>query len=319
MSTDDIDQIARLFKLREAGALTDDEFQTEKSRVLSNGATAFMAEQAAHHVSESAGYATQHEAPDDTADERHRAPWNGSSMRPLIGGGLAAAVVLVGGALVYAHQTTPDEKNLPEATAAPLVGEESPTTAPRVLSEKEILKQAFTAGFGRRVGRYKPQKLVPVGSGTYAVVATASGGQAHSDAGRLAVAYVMRSNDTFAPMGLVREVETGSWGQVPEWKLRGDLGSVQLILVEGGGTWQGCTSSTSTIIELAPSSPNVLGSVPVSYSYEDEDGALTEYSGTIETGPDGLQVRYTGSINQVIPLSTNRGALTPGSPLPKVC
>jgi hypothetical protein len=269
------DELERLQRLRESGALTDEEFQAEKRRLL--------------------GHETI--APPEATDEEPELPEGEPSRRPLyllIGGAaLVVAIVaglwlgnLVGGGETYEggnaalpQENMAGESNLAEAKAAPDV---------RSLAPDEQLARAFEAAFGSRGEaalsvrsdgadedvRYAPGRLIWPAFGPVLLSEGQVQDPAHVSAGKIAIHYLRPAADRFEvvrawPAG----VSTGSFGKVAHWAVSPRFSTWPVIVSEGGGTWQGYTCSWLTLTELRPGGPVELATVPLAY---DDTGAKAE-------------------------------------------
>jgi hypothetical protein len=265
-------EIERLQRLRESGALTDEEFQAEKRRLL--------------------GHETI--APDAEAAEAPERPQSRLPLYLLIGGAaLVVAIVaglwlgnLVGGGETYegSNAAMPQENvaadaNLVEAQAAPDL---------RTLAPEEQLARAFEAAFGSRGEaalavqsdgadedvRYAPGRLIWPAFGPVLLSEGRVQDPAHVSAGKIAIHYLRPAADRFEvvrawPAG----VSTGSFGKVAHWTVSPRFSTWPVIVSEGGGTWQGYSCSWLTLTELRPSGPVELATVPLAY---DDAGARTE-------------------------------------------
>jgi hypothetical protein len=269
------DELERLQGLRESGALTDEEFQAEKRRLL------------AHETI----------APPQETDEAPGVPDEPPSRRPLwlliAGAALVVAIVaglwlgnLVGGGESYegGNVAMPQENsaaatNAVEAEAAPDV---------RSLAPEEQLARAFEAAFGSRGEaalsvtsdgadedvRYAPGKLIWPAFGPVLLSEGQVQDPAHVSAGKIAIHYLKPAADRFEvvrawPAG----VSTGSFGKVAHWAVSPRFSTWPVIVAEGGGTWQGYSCSWLTLTELRPNGPVELATVPLAY---DDAGARTE-------------------------------------------
>ncbi|HEX7782653.1 MAG TPA: hypothetical protein VF509_07580 [Sphingobium sp.] len=115
------------------------------------------------------------------------------------------------------------------------------------------------------------------------LISTATGEDCHGCGGLLGVTYLKPAETGFALSGSWPDlIPGGSFGQPPQWKLRDDLMGSAVIVASGGGTFQGYTCETSTLVALTPSSPTIVAdSVPTAYS---NDGTMeAEESGKAET------------------------------------
>ncbi|HYI38944.1 MAG TPA: SHOCT domain-containing protein [Allosphingosinicella sp.] len=271
------DALERLQRLRESGALTDEEFQVEKGRLLGHQSIP---------AAEAAG------APEPQTPSRRRI-W--------IVLGVAALVVAILAGLYFGRTSGGDDgiidlpmpteneaadSNLVEAKALPDV---------RALPPAEQLARAFEAAFGSRgeamlsvpgdgadeAVRYAPGRLIWPAFGPVLVSEGRVQDPAHASAGKIAIHYLKPAGDRFEVVrAFPAAVSTGSSGQVAEWSLNARFSNFPVVAAEGGGTWQGRTCSWLILTELRPDGPAKLADVPLVY---DDTGAKTDGSGrTIE-------------------------------------
>jgi len=281
------DELERLQRLHESGALSDEEFQAEKRRILGYDAV----------------------APAEEAVEAEGGPQSRLPLYLLIGGAaLLVAIVaglwlgnLVGGGGTYegGNAALPQENaavdvNLVEAKAAPDV---------RTLPPAEQLARAFEAAFGSRGEavlavqadgadedvRYAPGRLIWPAFGPVLLSEGKVQDPAHVSAGRIGVHYLRPSADRFEIVrAFPAAVATGSLGQVAHWSVSPLFSTWPVVVAEGGGTWQGYTCSWLTLTELAPGGPAELARVPLSY---DDRGAKQD---------EGDSVSIEGKILNVV-------------------
>jgi hypothetical protein len=149
--------------------------------------------------------------------------------------------------------------------------------------------------------RYTPGDLVNAPFGTVLLSPGEVVSPAHASSGKLAAIYLTRTDKGFAvAKKYVPAAETGSFGKIGDWSVNRSFGELPVVTVDGGGTWQGCTISVTTLIELRPDGPKELASVPMTY---DNGGAVpegqkpTQISGRIEKIVPGksFDVVYFGS------------------------
>lgn len=267
------DELERLQRLRESGALTDEEFQAEKRRLLGHQSVA-------------------PEAPEPVEPE-------GRSRRRLwillLGAGLAVAVVagvfwgrMSGGGddgiidLPMPTENVAEDANLVEAKPLPDV---------RALPADEQLARAFEAAFGSRgeavaavpgAGsdadvRFAPGRLIWPAFGPVLISEGKVQDPAHADSGRIALHYLKRSGDRFeVARAFPAAVTTGSNGQVARWSLNPRFSDWPVIAAAGGGTWQGYTCAWLTLTEIRPGGPAEIAKVPLVY---DDSGARPDGSG----------------------------------------
>ncbi len=261
------DELERLQRLRESGALTDDEFQAEKRRLLGHQTIA---------------------AADDEAEPEAQ------SRRPLYlllgGAALTVAVVaglwlgnLVGGGETFeGGEAPPAMENVatPTNLAAP-----APQPDVRALAPDEQLARAFEAAFGSRgeavvaveadgaseAVRFAPGRLIWPSFGPVLLSEGKVQDPAHVSAGRIAVHYLKPTAERFeVARAFPSAVVTGSSGQVARWSLSPLFSNWPVVVAEGGGTWQGYSCSWLTLTELRPGGPVQLATVPLAY---DDRGA----------------------------------------------
>jgi hypothetical protein len=274
------DALERLQRLRESGALSEEEFQIEKRRLLGHGESG----------------APVREETVVVADE---AP---ASRLPLylILGGVALIVAVVAGLLVGRfvggnHDTNGMAANV--AVPEENVSDEKliqPPAAPDVstLPPQAQLAKAFETAFGRAGSAtvaapadapdgggavtYRPGRLVQAAFGPVLVSEGEIRDAPHVSAGRIAVSYLRPEGDHFAVARHFPEaVVTGSSGHVGKWSVSPRFSDWPVIAAEGGSTWQGYTCSVLTLTELRPAGPAEIASVPLSY---DDGGAREDES-----------------------------------------
>jgi hypothetical protein len=269
------DELERLQRLRESGALTDEEFQAEKRRLLGH----------------------QSLAPDEEAAEAGAEPGT-YARRPIwIALALAALVVAVVAGLWFGRMSgggdeivdlpMPEENvaveaNVVEAKALPEV---------RSLPPEEQLARAFEAAFGSRGEavlavpgegadedvRFAPGRLIWLPSGPVLVSEGKVQDPAHASAGKIAIHYLRPAGDRFEVVrAFPAAVATGSNGQVARWSINPRFSNWPVVAAQGGGTWQGYTCSSLTLTELRPDGPVKVAEVPLVY---DDTGAKEDGSG----------------------------------------
>src|SRR4051812_45594064 len=218
------DELERLQRLRESGALSDEEFQIEKRRLLGHGTSE-------PPVREERIVAVEEEAPS-------RLP-----LYLILGGAALIVAVVVGlllGRTVGGHGTD-------NGMAANVAGAEEnyadenliqPAAAPDVatLPPREKLAKAFEAAFGRpgpatvaapagasdgaEAVTYRASRLIDAPFGPVLVSEGEVKDAAHVNGGRIAVAYLHAEGDHFAVLRNFPEaVVTGSSGHVGKWSV----------------------------------------------------------------------------------------------------
>ncbi len=291
------DELERLQRLRESGALTDEEFQAEKRRLL--GHQSIAPEEAV-------------EAEAEPGAHSRRPIWIALAVAALIVAvvaGLWFGRVSGGGDeivdLPMPEENEAAEVNLVEAKALPGV---------QKLPPDEQLARAFEAAFGSRGEavlsvpgdgadedvRYAPGRLVWLAFGPVLISEGKVQDPAHVSAGRIAVHYLKPAGDRFEVVrAFPAAVATGSFGQVARWSLNPRFSNWPVVAAQGGGTWQGYTCSWLTLTELRPDGPTKLADVPLDYddTGAKEDGAGRTINGKILniTSNQSFDVVYSGS------------------------
>jgi hypothetical protein len=290
------DELERLQRLRESGALTDEEFQAEKRRLLGHQTIAPEAD-----------------AVEEALPTRSRRPvWIALAIAAL-------AVAVVAGlwlgrtsggddGIIDLPMPTENEladSNLVEAKALPDV---------RTLPPEEQVARAFEAAFGSRGEaimsvpgdgsdedvRYAPGRLIWPSFGPVLISEGKVQDPAHASAGKIAIHYLKPAGDRFeVARAFPAAVATGSNGQVARWILNPRFSNWPVIAAEGGGTSQGYTCSWLTLTELRPDGPARVAQIPLVY---DDRGAKEDGTGRAIQGKilninknQSFDVVYSGS------------------------
>ena len=283
---DRLDRLERLHVLRQSGALTDAEFEAEKARALA---------------------------------ESGRAKHGRSRGILMAASGL---IVIAGIAATWRYLVAHRDVSAPPVIMTPAVTSRSmpPPTRLSPLPAKAALALAGTVAFsGQDSVHVHAVALLPVDD-RYAVIGVGEGDGSHASAGTLAVQYVDRTAAGFEKTGPLVSEQTGSMGAIGEWNVRHDLGDRPIIALDGGGTWQGCTSGGVTLIELDKDGPRTLSTfIPTSLEDDSTSDHGPSYAGKIERAGSGLAVSYSGSVNATIALRRIGSKLVPDQALPDGC
>lgn len=269
------DELERLQRLRESGALTDEEFQAEKRRLLGH----------------------QSLAPEEEPEEAGAGPGS-HSRRPIwIALALAAFAVAIVAGLWFGRMSGGSDEivdlPMPEENLTVEANIVEPPAMPDVqkLPPEEQLARAFEAAFGSRGEavlpvpadgadedvRFAPGRLVWLPFGPVLVSEGKVQDPAHASAGRIAIHYLRPAGDRFEVVrAFPGAVTTGSNGEVARWALNPRFSNWPVIAAEGGGTWQGYTCSSLTLTELRPEGPVKVAEVPLVY---DDSGAKADGTG----------------------------------------
>ncbi|RZI61332.1 MAG: hypothetical protein EOP94_00920 [Zymomonas sp.] len=196
------------------------------------------------------------------------------------------------------------------------------TTPALALTADQQLDRGFSVAFGSTAsgeGAYRPEGILPIGS-HLAIIAVKTNEKVHAEPGTLAIQYLNRSGDVFSMSGTRLEVRTGSSGPIAGWKVRRDLADNPIVVVEGGGTWQGCTSSGVTLIELTPDRPRtIVDFIPVIYSNDSGFGTAGFFEGKLSRAGHGIKVSYSASSSKTVTYVRRGDRLIPTSRSPQTC
>ncbi len=286
------DALERLQRLREAGVLTDAEFEAEKRRLLADPAPA-----------------EEEAAPAEA--ERSRLPMYIAVALVAVAIAVAAGIWLgrevrgtggnEGGNGIAAVEA-PVEENLIAAPPPPDV---------HTLPQEEQAARAFEAAFGQRGSatvtidgdqvRFEPQRLLWMPPGAVLISEGEAPDAPHASGGHIAIHYLRPAGDRFeVTRRFVPAVTTGSSGKLGEWSVSSRFGERPVITAAGGGTFQGYSCTVLTLTEVGPSGPVELAEIPLSYSdagaQEDPEEA-TEIEGKIANVVKGrsFEVVYSGA------------------------
>ena len=93
-------------------------------------------------------------------------------------------------------------------------------------------------------------------------------------------------------------VTSGSNGDLGKWSVSMAYSALPVLVVEGGGTWQGCTVGVTDLVELRPTGPAALASITTSFDDSGmEADAPQSLTGTLaDIARDrSFVVRYEGT------------------------
>jgi hypothetical protein len=259
------DELERLQGLRERGALTDEEFQVEKRRLLGHG------------LEPGRPLRTD---PVEIVDED--APRSRIALYAVLGAiGLVVAIAL---GLLLGRDAggggTAPEANAALSENAATVDEIPAAPAPppdvRTLPTPEQLARAFAAAFGATgqaqlqiAGRtfvYHPGRLFWIGDKAVLISPATGGGGCRDCAGTVAVHYLTPDGDKFQVAGSWPEAVSGAqWNTPPRWRMTNAFTTLPAIWEEGRDRGQGCTAGSATLTELTPSGPVQSGPIRTYY------------------------------------------------------
>ena len=263
MATDRMDELERLARLRDAGTLSDAEFEAEKARLL--------------------------------RPRRVSAPW---VLGPV---GAVAAIGGIGWLIgENAISPTPVPTPTGRATPTPAPTPASPPADRLAAAERVAFPsgRSHETADGVRVV-YEPGTLVDAPFGPVLVSEGRVPDASHADSGYVGVHYLRPAEGGFTLARAFPEaVKSGSFGQVAELSVSAKFGDLPVIYARGGGTWQGYTCSWTTLTELRPDGPAELVAVMTLYSDgSSDDGESTEGKIADIVPRRSFKVDFTGSRN----------------------
>lgn len=292
--TDHLEAIERLHRLKESGALSEEEFAAQKARLLAE-ATAPSVDPLPHEPA----------AP---------APVNKGLLA-----GIAAAVVVAGAGAWYVLSERSASKPVPTAVATDGAAALATVGPPAIatLPEGEQLRLASIAALGftgsrtRKEGVQsvitKAERLIQLPFATVLLTSTARPDGCHACSGFVGVYYLQDEGGKFKVTGKWPEAVSGwGWGNVPEWRLSNDYTANPAVVASGSDGNQGYFCGGTTITELTAKGP-VTSFIATSATNE---GAVDPDMGTTSIGDPlknlegkivgvqkgkSLQVRVTGT------------------------
>jgi hypothetical protein len=272
------DELERLQKLRESGALSDAEFQVEKRRILAH---------------EPIAPGPRPIPIDDQALTPDRSRWPLYAILGTIGLAVAIAAGLLlgrnvsgagaGQSLSEANVAIPDNVAVADQN---LIAPPPPTDL-RTLPPPEQLALATKAVFGGEGAAtvsmdsgkeyhtdhfneqvtYKPGRLLWPDFGPVLVAEGQVRDAAHVSAGKIGIFYLRADNGAFQVAARYPDaIVAGSFGKVARWRVSNLFTDLPVVYAEGGGTGQGLTCSVATLTEIGPQGPTPLATIPLSYS-----------------------------------------------------
>ena len=283
---DRYEELEKLQRLRESGALTEDEFQAEKSKLLARGA----------------------DAPDG-ADP-------GSQVRRLIALGVVILVLIA--AVVVWMARGHDRSSEPAANASEAVNVVAPaeTAAPPPRSDADRLANAFEAATGHRksfTGREgddvvttAPIRIVQLPFGPALLTSQEIKDGCHACTGAIGVYYLREENEKTTVTGRwPKAVEGWGWGAAPsDWTLTDKFTQYPAIYASGGYMGQGVVTEGATLTELRPDGPVTSDLIGTGYNDEGagrEDRPICAVKGRIANvrRDRSFDVIVTGSVKAV--------------------
>jgi len=295
--TERIEALERLQRLRETGALTEEEFAAEKAALLSRAESVPDAAQAEPVRSTTTLVST-----------RRRPDWLvpaavGAFLLVLV---VAAMLFLRGGPgedvdTAAINMTAPLPEPVIENQAAP-----APPPDIRARPAREQLTAAFAAAFGDRATRvveeaditFRPGSLIWVGERAVLVSNGTNAEECHACAGMVAVHFLAPQGEGFRVAGEWLSVATDDYGHPPGWRITSELTGRPALRVEGGGGNQGIFCNFVSYYDLAGDGPAEIARVQTGYTDEGsgEEGAGTELEGRIVNVRAGrsFDVSYSG-------------------------
>ena len=268
-------RLERLQRLREIGALSESEFENQKSALLA---------------------------------QRRSAWW-------IAGGAGAIAIVALAALFVFQSMrlptAAPPTNAKPKVSGATMPVSATAPVIERTIRDRAIREQmlaAFKTAFGEpapaklqtgdAIRVFRPTRLVWVGDRAILLSEGTNVSDCHSCTGALAIHYLTPVGQGFRLTGSWPDLVQGAgWGGPPQWKMSTEFTSNPAIVDEGGFTAQGCTSGGLMITELRPNRPVQSGLVRTIMSNESGYGDPDQIDGHIKNirREHSFDVVYTGT------------------------
>lgn len=263
--TDHLDAIERLHRLKESGALSEEEFAAQKAKLLEAAAAP---------------------APEPVAAEPDLPPPGPN--KGLIGG-IAAAVLVVGAGAWYGLSGSGEPSSEPSAAATDAAAAIATPTVPAIASlpEGEQLRLASIAALGftgsrtRKEGTQavttKAERLIQLPFATVLLTSTARPDACHACSGYVGVYYLRDAGGQFKVTGKWPQAVSGwGWGNVPDWRLSSEYTANPAVVASGSDGNQGYFCGGTSITELTAKGP-VTSFIATSST---NDGAVDPDTGT---------------------------------------
>ena len=214
-------------------------------------------------------------------------------MRP---GGLiliaALAALLAGCDATPVKAPAPAHKARPKAVATP---------APRAPAERLADALRVVPADDSRYAFGTDDKLLDTGFGPVLLRHGKVPDGAHAEGGVIAAYYLREQDGRFALAKAYPEAAmSGSFGDLAKWSVSDKFAALPVLVVEGGGTWQGCTVGQTDLVELRPNGPASLASIVTTF----DDSGMAQDTPQSLTGsfadivPDrSFTVRYAGTVS----------------------
>jgi len=258
MNSSEIERLEKLNELRSNGALTDDEFEAEKRKLLRDG---------------------------------------GGTRWPYVAGGAVVLACGAGAVAIWmgsnsAPQPAPAAIAVRTASTPP----PAPPATPMPRSPAVRLTDAFTAATGHsrpfvqtvkdETFTVSPIRIVELPFGPALIVKREIKDGCHACSGYLGVYYLREDGAQTVVTGSYPEAVSGwGWGAAPaDWQLTTRFTSTPAIYASGGYMGQGVVMSSSTITELRPDGPRTSDVIGTGYN---DEGAIDEESGRTACNVEG--------------------------------
>ena len=292
--TDRIEALERLQRLRETGALTEEEFAAEKAALLGRAGSVPDAPPA-----EPVRPATTAVAP------TRRPEW-------LVPAALGAALlVFIVAAMLFLRSGRGEEvvsaaANVVAPVPDPVIENQVAPAPQPGIRERPVTEQlaaAFGAAFGGRSTRtvgeaeiaYRQGSLIWVGGRAVLVSNGTNAEECHVCPGMLSVHFLAPQGEGFRVTGEWLSVATDDYGRPPDWRIASDLTGRPALRVENGGGNQGIFCNFVSYYDLTADRPAEIARVQTGYTNEGEEGGF-ELEGRIANLRPGrsFDVVYTG-------------------------
>ena len=159
--------------------------------------------------------------------------------------------------------------------------------ADEVLAKETAFRIAFGGSAVRSTDLgtlvYEPERLLSVGDQLVLISKGTNSRDCHACSGAIGIHYLIERADGWHVTGeWLTLAGGGTWG-VPasEWSISTTLLDYPVLYSEGGGAWQGCTSSVAQLVPLLPDGVGDPTDIPIAFDNSGGFGDLQSAQGKI--------------------------------------
>lgn len=250
MDQDQIGRLERLHRLREAGALTDDEFALEKKNIL--GGLSAIKNQPGRKLA-----------------------WSVAGLTLAIAGGAGIWLGTKSNPDTIDNKTTKKHpvsavQSVPEAILQPVITESKSARLTNAFLIATGHRGAFTESVEGETQTVTPLKIIDLSFGPALLIKREISDGCHACTGSIGVYYFKEDGPRKTLLAsFPKAVEGWGWGAAPQsWSMTSDFTTNPAVYASGSYMGQGIIISSATLTELRPQGPRT--SDPINTGYSDE-------------------------------------------------